>query len=165
MKIINLGLDPEEALGMELQVEKVERQANSKRQPVADYIPDGMKKWLQGHRVELNAMSPGQLLEWLDRKMAEHDGEKVVPPEAVLVESLDGQIHARLEEQITQLVLREANVPERVEQEYGKREPAILARLETLKEDVRRGWQWSSNPGPPGQAIRAHLGHFNIADN
>ncbi len=26
-------------------------------------------------------------------------------------------------------------------------------------------WQWSSNPGPPGQAIRAHLGHFNIADN
>jgi hypothetical protein len=24
-------------------------------------------------------------------------------------------------------------------------------------------WQWSCNPGPPGQAIRAHLGHLNIA--
>jgi IS5 family transposase len=24
-------------------------------------------------------------------------------------------------------------------------------------------WQWSSNPDPPGQAIRAHLGSFNIA--
>jgi quercetin dioxygenase-like cupin family protein len=27
------------------------------------------------------------------------------------------------------------------------------------------GWQWSSNPGPPGQANRAHLGHFNIAND
>src|SRR5512135_775110 len=26
-------------------------------------------------------------------------------------------------------------------------------------------WQWSSNPGPPGQAIRAHLGHLNIIDD
>ena len=26
-------------------------------------------------------------------------------------------------------------------------------------------WQWSSNPGPPGQANRAHLGHFNIAND
>src|SRR5262245_47690180 len=28
-----------------------------------------------------------------------------------------------------------------------------------------RTWQWSSNPGPPGQAIRAHLGHLRIAND
>jgi hypothetical protein len=27
---------------------------------------------------------------------------------------------------------------------------------------LRDRWQWSSNSGPPGQAIWAHLGHFNI---
>jgi len=26
-------------------------------------------------------------------------------------------------------------------------------------------WQWSGNPGPPGQAIRVHLGHLNIAND
>src|SRR6186997_2152468 len=38
-----------------------------------------------------------------------------------------------------------------------------IARLK--REYLASGWQWSSNPGPPGQAIRAHLGHFNIANN
>jgi hypothetical protein len=28
---------------------------------------------------------------------------------------------------------------------------------------TRHAWQWSCKPGPPGQANRAHLGHFNIA--
>jgi serine/threonine protein kinase len=32
----------------------------------------------------------------------------------------------------------------------------------TTKSDV---WQWSSNPGPLGQAIRAHLGHLKIAND
>src|SRR3954471_14063847 len=37
----------------------------------------------------------------------------------------------------------------------GRVQTPVLAMI------VRRGdeWQWSSNPGPPGQAIRAHLGH------
>jgi hypothetical protein len=35
--------------------------------------------------------------------------------------------------------------------------------LEDYDRWLRVGWQWSCNPGPPGQAIRAHLGHLNIA--
>jgi transposase-like protein len=42
----------------------------------------------------------------------------------------------------------------------------VANHLKVSAETVRDWWwQWSSNPGPPGQAIRAHLGHFNIADD
>jgi hypothetical protein len=137
VRIINLGLDPEEAIALGLQVEDVERKAHGKRQPVADYIDPEMKEWLQSHRVELNAMRPSQLIAWLDGKMAEYVG-KVVPPGDVLAESLEEGVRARLTEQITQDILRQANIAERVEREYSRRQPAILASLGTLEDDVRR---------------------------
>ena len=36
--------------------------------------------WLQTNRVELNAMTTPQLIEWLDEKMAEHGDGKLIPP-------------------------------------------------------------------------------------
>ena len=41
-----------------------------------DYWAD----WLQENRVELNAMTTPVFLAWLDAKMQQHDGQKVVPP-------------------------------------------------------------------------------------
>jgi hypothetical protein len=35
------------------------------------------EEWLQTHRVELNAMTTPQFIEWLDRKMAEHGDGKL----------------------------------------------------------------------------------------
>jgi hypothetical protein len=67
IEIINLGLEPWEAIEMGLEVEEVER--GDKRKPVADYVleredlaPDGYtwEEWLQTHRVELNAMTTPQ---------------------------------------------------------------------------------------------------------
>src|SRR5262249_34051956 len=53
--IINLGLEPWEAVEMGLEVEEVEEKG--RRKPVADYVPDEWADWLQTHRVELNAMT------------------------------------------------------------------------------------------------------------
>ena len=75
IKIVNLGLEPWEAIEMGLEVENVER--DERRKPVADYVRErgrrrhDWEEWLQTHRVELNAMTTPQFIEWLDGKMAD----------------------------------------------------------------------------------------------
>ena len=135
-KIINLGLEPGEAQAMGLQVENVKRETK-KRQPVADYIDEDDAEWLQQHRVELNAMSSPQLLEWLDSKLAAY-GEKLVPPDEVLASRLEHEVRSALEQQITEEVLREARVADRVEAEFGKRQAIIQDAMETLPEAIRQ---------------------------
>ncbi len=84
IKIINLGLEPWEAVAMGLEVETLEEPRSASR-PVADYVRerddgDDWEDWLQTHRVELNAMTTPQLIAWLDEKMAEHGDGKLIPP-------------------------------------------------------------------------------------
>ncbi len=79
IEIVNIGLEPWEAVAMGLEVETVE--AKQQRKPVADYVADydgdidppddadDWAEWLQTHRVELNAMTTPQLIAWLDQKM------------------------------------------------------------------------------------------------
>ena len=55
VEIINLGLEPEEALEMGLEVETFK--AKKGGVPVATYVPEQWKEWLQSRRVELNAMT------------------------------------------------------------------------------------------------------------
>jgi hypothetical protein len=135
VQIINLGLEPEEALRMRLQVENVKRDKD-KRQPVADYVPEEWQEWLQAKRVELNAMPTPQLLSWLDNKMEEYAG-KVVPPKEVLADRLEQGIRIHLQETITEETLRQANIAERVEREFGKREAVFRFSRETIEQDVR----------------------------
>lgn len=72
IKIINLGLEPCEAIEAGLQIEEVEE--SNKAKAVANYVldrPDGehWREWLQTHRIELNAMTTPEFIAWLDRKM------------------------------------------------------------------------------------------------
>ena len=79
IKIVNLGLEPWEAVAMGLEVEDVEAgdaaqacrrlRAQARRTPLRRRQ---WEEWLQTHRVELNAMTTPQFIEWLDGKMAEH---------------------------------------------------------------------------------------------
>lgn len=112
--------------------------------PVADYVRDydedgefdpplhsgcyRWAAWLQGRRVELNAMTSPQFLEWLDRKVAEHDRGKVVPPEGVLRARLREQTEAALRERLAGQILRDAGLDELVSRALGERQ----TRLETL---------------------------------
>jgi hypothetical protein len=137
VKIVNLGLDPEEALAMGLQVEAVKRDGK-KTAPVAAYVPDEWKHWLQENRVELNAMTTAQFLGWLDRKMAPCLG-KVLPPDDVLRERLDHDIRRSVRAAITAEILREARVDERVELAISDLEPSVRARAESIRDEVVAG--------------------------
>jgi hypothetical protein len=137
VQIVNLGLEPEEALAMGLQVEEVRRKGD-KAAPVAGYVEPPWRDWLQGRRVELNAMTTPQFLEWLDQRFSSHVG-KVVPPVGVLLGRLEQAVRADLEGRVTSRVLRRARIEERVERLLRKREPLIRAQAETIDEFVRDG--------------------------
>jgi len=108
--IINLGLEPWETVEMGLEVEEVEE--TKRRKPVADYVPDEWAEWLQTHRVELNAMTTPQFIAWLDGKMADYD--KLIPPAAVLDAELNQRIETNIRAALTEQILREARLDERV---------------------------------------------------
>jgi Topoisomerase 6 subunit A/Spo11, Toprim domain len=133
IKIINLGLEPWEAIEMGLEVEDVE--IGKKRKPVADYVldredlaPNGTswEEWLQTHRIELNAMTTPQFIEWLDGKLAAYG--KLVPPPDVLEAGLHERIEDKVRATITERILREANIDAQV--------AAALAKIETPDADT-----------------------------
>ena len=122
IQIINLGLEPWEAIAMRLEIETVK--AGDRRKPVADYIkerddvaPDGdtWEDWLQTHRVELNAMTTPAFIAWLNDKMATHAVGKLVPPAEVLTTELNQRIEQKVRAALTERILREAGLDRQVE--------------------------------------------------
>ena len=99
IEIINIGLEPWEALRMGLEVETIE--IGKTRKPTADYVAlydddNDWDQWLQTHRVELNAMTTPQLIDWLDEKMETYGDGKLIPPQDVLVDELMTETEKRL---------------------------------------------------------------------
>jgi hypothetical protein len=68
--------------------------------------------WLQTHRVELNAMSTPQFIEWLDGKMEGYS--KLIPPADVIEAELSKSIEAKVRAAITERILREAGIENQV---------------------------------------------------
>jgi hypothetical protein len=144
IKIVNLGLEPWEALAMGLEIEDVE--ATDRRKPVADYVieredtaPNGepWDEWLQTHRVELNAMTTPQLIEWLDGMMTGYG--KLVPPPEVLTAELDERIEEKLRADITERILREARIDDQVAEAIAAIEkPTAAALAEGIRELFER---------------------------
>jgi hypothetical protein len=127
IQIINLGLEPWEGVAIGLQSEAVEH--IKERRPVADYVieredtaPDGSpwEEWLQTNRIELNAMTTPEFIEWLDGKMVGYDGKLIPPPPVVAVE-FETRLADKVRAQVTERILREANVDAQVD--------AALARI------------------------------------
>jgi hypothetical protein len=157
VRIVNLGLEPDEARSMGLQVETVTRKGD-RAAPVADYVKPPWRDWLQTHRVELNAMSTPQFLEWLDTKFANETG-KVVPPASVLMDRLKDETRARLEKQIVAETLRAANVDERVNDAVTACAAAFEGLADTVGGQVRDALDrepellWGEPVGRIAQAI------------
>jgi hypothetical protein len=92
--------------------------SSSSKQPkvaraVAQYVIEHdprWERWLQTSRVELNAMTTPELIEWLDRKMAEHGSGKLIPPHDVLEQDFAVQVERILREDLTADILRAANL-------------------------------------------------------
>ena len=126
IEVVNLGLEAEEALAMGLPVEQPEKKGKH-AVAVADYVSAEGRRWYQTQRVELNAMTTPQFIDWLNRKMAPYDTGKVLPPAAVVSARLEGQARAEVERAITARVLREARVDEQVAAAMGRLSPALTA--------------------------------------
>ena len=156
--IINLGLHPWEAIAMGLEVEEVEVKQNKagedRRKPVADYVkkadksgkhgkvpvgkaPDGetWEQWLQTHRVELNAMTTPQFIEWLDGKMAAAKHGKLIPPNEVLEVELKARIEEKVRADITERILLEAKIDDQVKAAV---DAIKTPRAATLVKDIKR---------------------------
>jgi hypothetical protein len=122
IQIINLGLEPWEALAMGLDTEPLEGDEDQKRKPVADYVLDpkygrapgdiSWEEWLQANRIELNAMTTPQFIEWLDAKMAPY--KKLIPPPNVIEAELKTSVENNIRDIIRERILREANFDARV---------------------------------------------------
>jgi hypothetical protein len=134
IKIINLGLEPWEAIAMGLEVEEVEEK--EKRKAIADYVrertdtaPDGesWEDWLQAHRVELNAMTTPQFIAWLDGKMAAYN--KLIPPPDVLEAELEERLEAEIRDVITARILEGAGFEDQVAEALAKIERPSGAEL------------------------------------
>jgi hypothetical protein len=117
IQIVNLGLEPWDAVADGLEIEDVDR--GDKRKPVAEYViarEDGeyWEEWLQTHRVELNAMTTPEFIEWLDNKMAKHGVGKLIPPAKVLTAELHKKLEAKVRAILTERILREAGLEAQV---------------------------------------------------
>jgi hypothetical protein len=133
IEIINIGLEPWEAVEMGLEVETLDKTDNHK--PVADYVAlhdVDWDDWLQTHRVELNAMTTPQLIDWLNEKMETYGDGKLIPPQEALVDELMAVTEKRLRAEITASILSEVGLDERV--------AAAMAALSLPDgDDLRRG--------------------------
>lgn len=120
IKIINLGLEPWEAIAKGLEIETLEEAERYKA--VAEYVCERdrtsgsvhWQQWLQTHRVELNAMTTPHFIEWLDEKMEEHGSGKLIPPPRVLEQELDEVIESKLRVAITERILRKAGLEKQI---------------------------------------------------
>ncbi|MFB4321617.1 ATP-binding protein [Priestia sp. BR_2] len=118
VKVINLGLDPEEAIEMGLQVESFDE--TSRRRPVADYVSWEWADWLQQNRVELNAMSTPEFIEWLENKMHEHGVGKVIPSYEVLTAVFEESAAEAVRERVRREILERNSYEQLVDLELIK---------------------------------------------
>lgn len=96
-----------------------------------------MASWLQGNRVEVNAMTTPQFLAWLDRKFADQGG-KLVPPAEVVADRFGRDVRERVRTNTIDRELREAEVDRRVEDAVHTLLPSIQERASVLRNDVAR---------------------------
>lgn len=126
IKVINLGLDPEEALGMNLEVEQVPDTKH--RKAVGDYLDYEWKHWLQSNRVELNAMTSPQFLDWLEQKFDAYDIPKVIPSTDTLTSHLYHSVDTLLRKQIADSILSSAGYEDKVAAAIAQLSPKIGAK-------------------------------------
>lgn len=139
VRVVNLGLEPEEALELGLAVEPVKRK-DERAVAVAEYVPPEWKDWLQTHRVELNAMTTPAFLAWLDGKLEAYTG-KLVPPAHVLEERLAAEVKVHVREALLQEAIREARVDERTEETMTALRPQLQNQAAGLVAVVEAGLQ------------------------
>lgn len=111
VEIVNLGLEPAEALAMGLSAESVA--TGERARPVARYVTKKWREWLQSNRVELNAMTTPQFLAWLDKKFIKT--AKLIPPANVLRERLAAQVREIVQSTVEEEIRAKFDIEQMVE--------------------------------------------------
>lgn len=143
VRIINLGLEPWEALEMSLQIE---HPSYRDTQAVADYVKQrtdqNWEQWLQNNRVELNAMTTGLFIDWLDYKMsiADDTPQKVTPPLPVIGTQLQDNVREYIEEKIRDEVLRDANFERLVQDTLSNLNGELYHTKTRILDDIRQAF-------------------------
>lgn len=135
VEIVNLGLEPDEAIKLGLPVEQVERK-NKRAVPVADYVAPEWREWLQRRRVELNAMDTPSFLKWLNNKIGESD--KLIPPAPVLTAKLASDTRMLIRNLLVEEAIRNANVDARTDAAIVGLQPQIAKLEKRLPSTVRK---------------------------
>jgi hypothetical protein len=145
LEIVNLGLDVDEARQLQedgsVEIESVTYEA---AQPVARYVDAGKEEWLQTNRVELNAMTTPQFIEWLDGKMqsyVEEDARKLIPPDDHMATHIENTLRDALRDQITERILAEAKIDDQVEAAMTDLEKDVNELVPTLANLVRESFE------------------------
>ena len=157
IKIVNIGLEPWEAIAMGFDAEEFEqgetKSGEDRRRPVAQYVRDydeengtDWVEWLQTNRVELNAMTTPQLIEWLDRKMAEHGAVKLIPPSKVIADEFEDKLADAVRAAVIERILREAKAEQQISKALRKiKRPTAPAFTKGIKAmfagDAKRPWR------------------------
>jgi hypothetical protein len=164
IQIVNLGLEPWEAIALNLEVENVPQ--SDKHKPVADYVLERAngkrwEQWLQTHRIELNAMTTPEFIEWLDRKMAEHGNGKLIPPEDVIEDELEERLEAKVRAGVMDRILREAGYEDQVAEALAAIErPSSAALIDGIKELFTRNLEDEWRKHIEETADKLHLAVF-----
>jgi hypothetical protein len=102
--IVDIGLRLDDVLDMDLETEPVPATSDSEWRERAETLKrhgatSEEIEFLRSERVELNAMSSRQLIDFIEKKLEEHGVEKVVPDDDVLKKHARHIIKRRLIEQ------------------------------------------------------------------
>jgi hypothetical protein len=152
--IVDLGLFYEEAVEMELGTEEFVRRkdlpAGLVLSPAARAAFTGVynsrdRTWT-ATRVELNAMTNEQLVDFIEKGLRKVGAVgKVHPPEVVLSAHYEGALREALRAAITERILREARIEEQVEAALVTRTVAGVALAgyvtTTLRDDPSTHWR------------------------
>lgn len=161
VKIINLGLDPEEAIEMGLEIEEIER--NDRGKPVADYVGIAWGEWLQSHRVELNAMPTPVFLEWIERKISLYDRGKVLPPENIIESSLDFHVGEKLGSVIRDRLLQEQGYERKVGQAFEKVRHSYEGKIGDIRLTVKN--MLAEEPAEAWSRVISDIAHETVEKN
>lgn len=117
IEIVNLGLEPWEAIDDGREIEDIE--GGDQRKPVATYVTertDGARwaDWLQTHRIELDVMTTPEFIAWLDGKMTAHGEGKLIPPDAVIVAEVENRLAVKVRDAVREGILRDAGFEDQV---------------------------------------------------
>lgn len=156
IEIIDIGLYPWQAIKMGLPVEEI---SYDKPHPVSELVRSSTEThpitgervnwgdWLQHHRIELSALTPAKLIEFLDEEVERHGALKVIPPADFAASRLREAVEDRVEAEERDRILRDAEA--QIAEAVAERLKAIVLPAggdlveqlrETVTENRRRHW-------------------------